>query len=57
MIYYLYLSLAVRIFDYFILIAITGIKDPLRPGIPENIELLRNCGIKVRMVTGDNIGN
>jgi len=36
-------------------ICIVGIKDPLRPGVKEAIELCRTAGISVRMVTGDNI--
>jgi Ca2+-transporting ATPase len=41
--------------DY-IFICITGIKDPLRPGIPESVDRLKKCGVTVRMVTGDNLG-
>ena len=37
------------------LIAIAGIKDPLRPDITESINLCRGAGIRLRMVTGDNI--
>jgi Ca2+-transporting ATPase len=32
-----------------------GIKDPLRPGAKEAVRLCREAGIKVRMVTGDNL--
>lgn len=38
-----------------ILVAISGIKDPLRPGIIEAIKVCKKAGITVRMVTGDNI--
>ena len=38
-----------------IMIAITGIEDPVRPEVPRAIELCRRAGIDVRMVTGDNI--
>ena len=38
-----------------IMIAITGIEDPVRPEVPRAIELCRKAGIDVRMVTGDNI--
>ncbi len=38
-----------------IMIAITGIEDPVRPEVPHAIELCRKAGIDVRMVTGDNI--
>jgi Ca2+ transporting ATPase len=46
-----------RIFDNdLILIAIAGIKDPLRKEIPKAIKICtEKAGIKVRMVTGDNI--
>lgn len=36
-------------------IGIVGIKDPVRPGVPESVALCRSAGITVRMVTGDNI--
>eukprot|EP00249_Psilotum_nudum_P020710 c27815_g1_i1 orf=255-3401(+) len=35
--------------------AIIGIKDPVRPGVKEAVNLCFKAGIKVRMVTGDNI--
>jgi Ca2+ transporting ATPase len=38
----------------FTLIAIIGIKDPVRDGVPQSVEECRNAKIKVRMVTGDN---
>jgi len=37
------------------LIAIAGIKDPLRPEIPRAIKSCKQAFIKVRMVTGDNV--
>ncbi|KAH7430908.1 hypothetical protein KP509_08G020300 [Ceratopteris richardii] len=37
------------------LIALVGIKDPCRPGVPDAVALCQAAGIKVRMVTGDNI--
>lgn len=37
------------------LIAIAGIKDPIRPEIPKCINMCGSAGIVVRMVTGDNI--
>lgn len=37
------------------LIAIAGIKDPLRKEIPEAIKKCKSAGITVRMVTGDNM--
>ncbi|XP_031484365.1 calcium-transporting ATPase 5, plasma membrane-type-like [Nymphaea colorata] len=41
--------------DGLVLLAIVGIKDPCRPGVKEAVNLCRNAGVKVRMVTGDNI--
>ncbi|XP_065849241.1 calcium-transporting ATPase 8, plasma membrane-type-like [Euphorbia lathyris] len=38
-----------------VLLAIVGLKDPCRPGVKEAVELCQNAGVKVRMVTGDNI--
>ncbi|KAK0615692.1 calcium-translocating P-type ATPase [Bombardia bombarda] len=37
------------------LLAIVGIKDPLRPGVPEAVLDCQKAGVFVRMVTGDNI--
>ncbi|KAL7586628.1 hypothetical protein Lser_V15G38722 [Lactuca serriola] len=37
------------------LIAVVGIKDPLRPGVKEAVKTCLAAGITVRMVTGDNI--
>jgi Ca2+-transporting ATPase len=39
----------------FVLVSIVGIKDPLRPGAKEAVRLCCEAGIKVRMVTGDNL--
>lgn len=39
----------------FILSTILGIKDPLRTGVKEAVRLCGVAGIKVRMITGDNI--
>ncbi|CAI0386329.1 unnamed protein product [Linum tenue] len=41
--------------DDLILLAIVGIKDPCRPGVRDAIQLCQNAGVKVRMVTGDNL--
>ncbi|CAK9205637.1 unnamed protein product [Sphagnum troendelagicum] len=38
-----------------ICIAIVGIKDPCRFGVPESVARCQQAGIKVRMVTGDNL--
>lgn len=37
------------------LLAVFGIKDPLRPGVREAVRTCHAAGINVRMVTGDNI--
>jgi Ca2+-transporting ATPase len=39
----------------FVLAAIVGIKDPVRPGVKDAVRLCHEAGIKVRMVTGDNL--
>ncbi|CAK9311520.1 unnamed protein product [Citrullus colocynthis] len=41
--------------DDFTLIAVIGIKDPVRPGVKEAVQACLAAGITVRMVTGDNI--
>ncbi|KAI4363986.1 hypothetical protein MLD38_020134 [Melastoma candidum] len=41
--------------DGYTLIAIIGIKDPVRPGVKEAVQTCLAAGITVRMVTGDNI--
>ncbi|MED6225179.1 Calcium-transporting ATPase 9, plasma membrane-type, partial [Stylosanthes scabra] len=38
-----------------VLLAIVGIKDPCRPGVEEAVRLCSQAGVKVRMVTGDNL--
>ncbi|EGR29017.1 hypothetical protein IMG5_164760 [Ichthyophthirius multifiliis] len=38
-----------------IILGLTGIQDPLRPGISEAVSTCRAAGITVRMVTGDNL--
>ncbi|GAB2291409.1 Calcium-transporting ATPase 10, plasma membrane-type [Dionaea muscipula] len=38
-----------------ILLAIVGIKDPCRPGVKDAVQLCMLAGVKVRMVTGDNL--
>jgi len=37
-----------------IMIAVTSIKDPYRPEVPNAVLLCQKASIKVRMVTGDN---
>ncbi|KAL9254289.1 Calcium-transporting ATPase 9, plasma membrane-type-like protein [Drosera capensis] len=41
--------------DSLVLLAVVGIKDPCRPGVKEAVELCADAGVKVRMITGDNI--
>nr|CAB3461081.1 unnamed protein product [Digitaria exilis] len=41
--------------DGYTLIALFGIKDPVRPGVRDAVMTCLAAGIKVRMVTGDNI--
>ncbi|CAN1780226.1 Calcium-transporting ATPase 9, plasma membrane-type [Linum perenne] len=41
--------------DSLVLLAIVGIKDPCRPGVKDAVEICTKAGVKVRMVTGDNI--
>ncbi|KFK34968.1 hypothetical protein AALP_AA5G217200 [Arabis alpina] len=37
------------------LVAVVGIKDPVRPGVKEAVKICQDAGITVRMVTGDNL--
>ncbi|XP_015070822.1 calcium-transporting ATPase 9, plasma membrane-type isoform X2 [Solanum pennellii] len=41
--------------DDLILLAVLGIKDPCRPGVKDAVRQCSDSGVKVRMVTGDNI--
>ncbi|KAK3122188.1 hypothetical protein QOZ80_8BG0666200 [Eleusine coracana subsp. coracana] len=41
--------------DDLTLLGIIGIKDPCRPGVRDAVQLCTSAGVKVRMVTGDNI--
>ncbi|KAL1301415.1 hypothetical protein AAFC00_005672 [Neodothiora populina] len=34
---------------------VVGIQDPIRPGVPEAVAKCHHAGVKVRMVTGDNV--
>ncbi|KAI3811457.1 hypothetical protein L1987_21181 [Smallanthus sonchifolius] len=38
-----------------VLLAIVGLKDPCRPGVKDAVQLCVKAGVKVRMVTGDNL--
>ncbi|KAF2861165.1 calcium-translocating P-type ATPase [Piedraia hortae CBS 480.64] len=40
---------------YMTFLSLSAIQDPLRPGVPEAVEDCRTAGVKVRMVTGDNM--
>ena len=40
--------------DGLVVLAMVGIKDPLRDGIPEAVARCNEGGVRVRMVTGDN---
>ena len=37
-----------------VFVGMVGIKDPLRPGVPEAVRDCQRAGVTVRMVTGDN---
>ncbi|XP_022716352.1 calcium-transporting ATPase 9, plasma membrane-type-like isoform X2 [Durio zibethinus] len=41
--------------DNLVLLAIVGIKDPCRSGVKDAVRICMDAGVKVRMVTGDNI--
>lgn len=41
--------------DDLTLIGMVGIKDPCRPGVRNAVQLCSTAGVKVRMVTGDNV--
>ncbi|TYH56513.1 hypothetical protein ES332_D08G024700v1 [Gossypium tomentosum] len=41
--------------DDLVLLAIVGIKDPCRPSVKDSVQLCQKAGVKVRMVTGDNL--
>ncbi|TVU10103.1 hypothetical protein EJB05_43611, partial [Eragrostis curvula] len=41
--------------DDLTLVGVVGIKDPCRPGVKNAVRLCGTAGIKVRMVTGDNV--
>ena len=43
------------IFEEMTLLAVLGIQDPLREGVPKAVRQCQDAGIKVRMVTGDNM--
>ena len=52
-----YPTLAVfdSIFNNMVFLGVVGIQDPLREGVAEAVRACQNAGVKVRMVTGDNL--
>jgi magnesium-transporting ATPase (P-type) len=38
-----------------VFLGVVGIKDPIRPEVPAAVKIVQRAGVKVRMVTGDNI--
>lgn len=42
------------LFEDLTFVAMVGIQDPLRAGVPESVALCQQAGVMVRMVTGDN---
>ncbi len=43
------------VFDDMVFIGVVGIRDPLRPGVTKAVADCRGAGVRVIMVTGDNI--
>ncbi|XP_052185733.1 calcium-transporting ATPase 12, plasma membrane-type-like [Diospyros lotus] len=41
--------------DDLTLLGIVGLKDPCRPGAKKAIEVCRSAGIRIKMITGDNV--
>ncbi|KAK9146561.1 hypothetical protein Sjap_006464 [Stephania japonica] len=39
----------------FTLLGIVGIKDPCRPGVRNAVDTCRGAGVKIKMITGDNV--
>ncbi|KAL1632876.1 plasma membrane calcium, partial [Diplodia intermedia] len=37
------------------LLGVVGIQDPIRPGVPQAVAKCQHAGVRVRMVTGDNV--
>ena len=38
-----------------VFLSVVGIKDPIRPEVPKAVKQVQRAGVKVRMVTGDNV--
>ncbi|KAL3424469.1 calcium-translocating P-type ATPase [Phlyctema vagabunda] len=43
------------VFKDMVFSGVVGIQDPVRPGVPEAVAKCQHAGVKIRMVTGDNI--
>ncbi|XP_052185732.1 calcium-transporting ATPase 12, plasma membrane-type-like [Diospyros lotus] len=41
--------------DDLTLLGIVGLKDPCRPGVKNAIEVCRSAGVRIKMITGDNV--
>ncbi|KAK3200631.1 hypothetical protein Dsin_024046 [Dipteronia sinensis] len=39
----------------FALLGVAGLKDPCHPGVRTAVESCRNAGVKIKMITGDNV--
>ena len=44
-----------KVFEEMVFLGIVGIQDPLRDGVADAVRACQNAGVKVRMVTGDNL--
>lgn len=44
-----------KVFKEMVFLGIVGIQDPLREGVADAVRVCQNAGVKVRMVTGDNL--
>ena len=44
-----------KVFKEMVFLGIVGIQDPLRDGVADAVLVCQNAGVKVRMVTGDNL--
>ncbi|XMA09443.1 hypothetical protein WAI453_002234 [Rhynchosporium graminicola] len=44
-----------QVFNNMVFSGVVGIQDPVRPGVPEAVAKCQFAGVKIRMVTGDNI--
>ena len=44
-----------KVFKEMVFLGVVGIQDPLRDGVADAVRLCQHAGVKVRMVTGDNL--